>query len=95
MRSLRASQGPYSSSPSTSTPLDRNGFESPLLQEGELKKYFDFLHCDFFFFFFSTHTHIMLLLFSWADAATNMTHISAGFDQEASAVIMARMGVAK
>nr|CAH7737168.1 unnamed protein product [Callosobruchus chinensis] len=30
---------------------------------------------------------------NWADATTNMHHISAGFDQEAAAVIMARMAV--
>lgn len=28
--------------------------------------------------------------FSWADATANLHHISAGFDQEAAAVIMAR-----
>lgn len=31
--------------------------------------------------------------FSWADATSNIHHISAGFDQEAAAVIMARMVV--
>lgn len=31
--------------------------------------------------------------FSWADASTNIQHISAGFDQEASAVLMARLAV--
>lgn len=35
----------------------------------------------------------MKLKFSWADAATNIQHISAGFDQETAAVIMARMVV--
>jgi hypothetical protein len=30
---------------------------------------------------------------SWADATTNLHHISAGFDQEAGAVLMARMVV--
>ena len=33
------------------------------------------------------------LLFSWADATANLYHISAGFDQEASAVLMARLAV--
>lgn len=28
---------------------------------------------------------------SWADASTNIHHISAGFDQEAAAVLMARL----
>jgi len=28
---------------------------------------------------------------SWADAAINLPHITAGFDQEASAVLMARL----
>lgn len=32
---------------------------------------------------------------NWADASTNIHHISAGFDQEAAAVIMARMVVYK
>ena len=32
---------------------------------------------------------------SWADAATNLTHIAASFDQEAAAVAMARMAVAR
>lgn len=37
---------------------------------------------------------LKLFLFkSWADAVTNIHHISAGFDQEAAAVIMARMVV--
>lgn len=31
--------------------------------------------------------------FSWADATTNLPHISAGFDQEAAAVLMSRMVV--
>lgn len=31
--------------------------------------------------------------FSWADATANLHHISAGFDQEAAAVLMARMVV--
>lgn len=30
---------------------------------------------------------------SWADASTNLHHISAGFDQECAAVLMARMAV--
>lgn len=32
-------------------------------------------------------------VYSWADAAANMHHISAGFDQEAAAVLMSRMVV--
>lgn len=36
---------------------------------------------------------IMLNHFSWADATANLHHISAGFDQEAGAVLMARMVV--
>lgn len=34
-----------------------------------------------------------LLSYSWADASTNIQHISAGFDQEASAVLQARTAV--
>lgn len=30
---------------------------------------------------------------SWGDAAVNLHHISAGFDQEAAAVVMARLVV--
>jgi protein transport protein SEC23 len=30
---------------------------------------------------------------NWADATANIHHISAGFDQEAAAVLMARMAV--
>jgi len=33
------------------------------------------------------------LIYSWADATSNVHHISAGFDQEAAAVLMARMVV--
>ena len=33
------------------------------------------------------------IFFSWADASTNIQHISAGFDQEAAAVLMARIAV--
>lgn len=32
-------------------------------------------------------------IFSWADASINIHHISAGFDQEAAAVLMSRMVV--
>jgi protein transport protein SEC23 len=32
-------------------------------------------------------------LFSWADATANLYHISAGFDQECAAVLMARLAV--
>ena len=32
---------------------------------------------------------------SWADAAANLNHISASFDQEAAAVVMSRMAVAR
>ena len=31
--------------------------------------------------------------YSWVDASINMPHISASFDQEAAAVIMARIGI--
>lgn len=34
-----------------------------------------------------------LFLFSWVDGAANPQHIAAGFDQEASAVIMARVAM--
>lgn len=34
-----------------------------------------------------------ICIFSWADASTNLPHISAGFDQEAAAVLMSRMVV--
>ena len=33
------------------------------------------------------------MCFSWADASANIHHISAGFDQEAAAVMMARVAV--
>ena len=36
---------------------------------------------------------VACLLYSWADASANLHHISAGFDQEAAAVLMARMVV--
>ena len=35
----------------------------------------------------------MFFALSWADASANLHHISAGFDQEAAAVLMARMVV--
>ena len=31
--------------------------------------------------------------YSWVDASVNLQHIAAGFDQEASAVLMARIAV--
>ena len=34
-------------------------------------------------------------MYSWAEANTNIHHISAGFDQEAAAVVMSRMAVYK
>lgn len=36
-----------------------------------------------------------LRLARWADAATNLNHIAAGYDQETAAVVMARMAVAR
>jgi len=39
---------------------------------------------------------VLLLLFvwcSWVDASVNIQHIGAGFDQEAAAVLMARIAV--
>ena len=36
---------------------------------------------------------ISSMCFSWADASANIHHISAGFDQEAAAVMMARVAV--
>ena len=40
-------------------------------------------------------TSVSLFPSSWADAATNLNHIAASFDQEAAAVVMARMAVAR
>jgi protein transport protein SEC23 len=37
--------------------------------------------------------YLQVLFFSWADPVQNMMHVSAAFDQEASAVLMARMVV--
>ncbi len=42
-----------------------------------------------------THSFVVNNCYSWADAATNMNHVSASFDQETAAVVMARMAVAK
>lgn len=45
------------------------------------------------FFFYEYYSIFWFLYFSWADPVQNMMHVSAGFDQEASAVLMARMVV--
>lgn len=45
----------------------------------------------FYFFIFSDN--ILFYFYSWADASSNIHHISAGFDQEAAAVLMSRMVV--
>jgi len=34
-----------------------------------------------------------ILNYSWADASSSLHHISAGFDQEAAAVLMSRLAV--
>lgn len=39
------------------------------------------------------YIYFVSICLSWADATTNLHHISAGFDQEAAAVIMSRMVV--
>lgn len=40
------------------------------------------------------HENLFFLLFlSWADAQTQIQHIESSFDQEAAAVLMARLGV--
>lgn len=36
---------------------------------------------------------VLTLLVSWADAQSQLRHIEAAFDQEAAAVLMARLGV--
>ena len=33
------------------------------------------------------------IIFSWVDASVNTQHLSAGFDQEAAAVLMARIAI--
>lgn len=38
---------------------------------------------------------ILAWILSWADAQSQLQHIEAAFDQEASAVLMARLGVFK
>jgi protein transport protein SEC23 len=43
--------------------------------------------------YYSLYIFSTYLTFSWADPVQNMIHVSAGFDQEASAVLMARMVV--
>lgn len=35
------------------------------------------------------------MFLSWADASANLHHVSAGFDQEAAAVLIARMVVCR
>ena len=42
-----------------------------------------------------TPCHCVCLYCSWADAATNLSHISGGFDQETAAGVMARLAVQK
>lgn len=37
--------------------------------------------------------HFLVGVYSWVDAAANPQHIAAGFDQEAAAVIMARVAM--
>lgn len=39
------------------------------------------------------YTLNVVFVHSWADASTNIQHISAGFDQETAAVLMARIAV--
>lgn len=79
----------------TSIPAHRNALES-LLSPGS--------KCLFFFFFLlcallsaqnaqGNFTPFYVSIFSWADAQTQLQHIEAAFDQEAAAVLMARLGV--
>jgi hypothetical protein len=44
------------------------------------------------FYFLFNELNVTLCV-SWADTSVNLHHISAGFDQEAAAVLMARMVV--
>lgn len=41
----------------------------------------------------SPENPLFLFLLSWADAQTQIQHIESSFDQEAAAVLMARLGV--
>lgn len=52
-----------------------------------------YYYCIHFFFFFLFVYNIFDC--SWADASTSLHHISAGFDQEAAAVLMSRLAVFK
>ena len=80
---LKASQEQFSSSPSISTPRDRRELESQLLLDSESLLYA--MLCGI----------VCALVSRWADAATNLNHIAAGFDQETAAVVMSRMAVAR
>lgn len=61
----------------------------------EIRKLFS-SSVDLFFFillvlvFVAYHEHVV---YSWGDASAHLHHIAAGFDQEAGAVVMARLVV--
>lgn len=52
--------------------------------------YYHYINFVFFFLFICN-----IFDYSWADASTSLHHISAGFDQEAAAVLMSRLAVFK
>ena len=43
--------------------------------------------------FFCVMFKMLRFFYSWVDAATNIQHLAASFDQEAAAVLMARMAM--
>lgn len=52
--------------------------------------YYHYINFVFYFLFIYN-----IFDYSWADASTSLHHISAGFDQEAAAVLMSRLAVFK
>ena len=45
------------------------------------------------YIFFVFTIEFFCFMYSWVDASVNIQHIAAGFDQEAAAVLMARVAV--
>lgn len=94
LRSLRAAAERSSSSRSTNTRQDRDASECPPPPGSEITLSYThvYITCSAWW------CHTLLLFcgvsnYSWADAQTQIQSIAASFDQEAAAILMARLAV--
>ena len=84
--SLKAGEVASSSSPPTSMQVDR-GKQLVLHEDGHIK----IIYVEKKLLIIYRRVRVTTVARNWADPATALPHIAASFDQEAAAVLMARL----